>query len=357
MIGWIRTLFLPALAAASLVFALVQVVPAGQDAEAAKPPVTPARAPFGNTVAGAGLVEPSSENISIGTHLPGIATEVLIQAGDKVERGQILFRIDDRQMQADLRLKQANLAAAKAELERLEKSPRPEELPVSEAAVGEAEANLAEQADLLERSKRLYATRAIGEEELVRRKQQHRVAEQKLAQAKASYALLKAGAWDQDKEVAKAKVAQAQAALEQVLVEIERLKVTSPVDGEVLQVNVRPGEYVGAPPSQALIVLGAVGEKHIRVDIDEHDIPRFQPGAPARANLRGDQRRTYDLRFVRVEPYVIPKKSLTGDNTERVDTRVLQVIYAVTSDDDDLHVGQQVDVFVDLQTLANTKAR
>ena len=34
------------------------------------------------------------------------------------------------------------------------------------------------------------------------------------------------------------------------------------------------------------------------------------------------------LHFVRFEPYVIPKESLTGDTTERVDTRVLQVIYS-----------------------------
>ena len=67
----------------------------------------------------------------------------------------------------------------------------------------------------------------------------------------------------------------------------------------------------------------------MRVDVDENDIPRFRPATPAVARLRGDPRREYRLRFVRVEPYVVPKKSLTGDSTERVDTRVLQVIYAL----------------------------
>ena len=91
----------------------------------------------------------------------------------------------------------------------------------------------------------------------------------------------------------------------------------------VLQVNVRPGEFVGANPGQALVLLGAVTDRvNVRVDIDEHDIPRFKPGAPAVASLRGAPDKKYPLTFVRVEPYVIPKKSLTGDNTERVDTRV-----------------------------------
>ena len=55
--------------------------------------------------------------------------------------------------------------------------------------------------------------------------------------------------------------------------------------------------------------------------------------------------------FDRVEPYVVPKKSLTGDNTERVDTRVLQVIYRVDDNQPVLYVGMQVDVFLESDGL------
>ena len=103
----------------------------------------------------------------------------------------------------------------------------------------------------------------------------------------------------------------------------------------------------GAPPSQALVVLGNVTQLHVRVDVDEYDIPRFIAEAPARATLKGQPDGFFPLRFVRVEPYVVPKKSLTGDNTERVDTRVLQVIYAIDTGGRRLFVGQQLDVFID----------
>jgi hypothetical protein len=84
------------------------------------------------------------------------------------------------------------------------------------------------------------------------------------------------------------------------------------------------------------------------VDIDEYEIPRFREGLPASAVPRGDLQRRYPLSFVRVEPFVIPKKSLTGDTTERIDTRVLQVIYEVdTAGRAPLFVGQQVEVFID----------
>ena len=95
----------------------------------------------------------------------------------------------------------------------------------------------------------------------------------------------------------------------------------------------------------------------MRVDIDEYDIPRFITDAPARATLKGQPNDFFPLRFVRIEPYVVPKKSLTGDNTERVDTRVLQVIYAIDTGGKRLFVGQQLDVFIDARRDAAAQAK
>jgi len=53
------------------------------------------------------------------------------------------------------------------------------------------------------------------------------------------------------------------------------------------------------------------------------------------------------LTFDRIEPYIVPKRSLTGDNRERVDTRVLQVIYRFERPSFPLYVGQQVDVYIE----------
>jgi hypothetical protein len=100
--------------------------------------------------------------------------------------------------------------------------------------------------------------------------------------------------------------------------------------------------------SQPLVMLGNTDELHVRVDIDEFDIPRLVLDAPAVAMPKGHPDRKYPLSFVRVDPYVVPKKTLTGENTERVDTRVLQVIYEIDSQGDKLYVGQQMDVFIDV---------
>jgi len=110
---------------------------------------------------------------------------------------------------------------------------------------------------------------------------------------------------------------------------------------------------VSTNAGQSLILMGNVKPLHVRVNVDEEDLPRLKLQAPAYAKVRGDARQeAIPLRFVRLEPFVVPKVSLTGINVERVDTRVVQLIYAVDSrsqagPEKKLLVGQLVDVFID----------
>ena len=95
------------------------------------------------------------------------------------------------------------------------------------------------------------------------------------------------------------------------------------------------------------MILGGGKHIHIRADVDENEAWRVRPNTPAVAYVRGDAAQKYPLEFVRFEPYVIPKKSLTGDTTERVDTRVLQVVFRVKDPNAPLYVGQQMDVYIE----------
>lgn len=338
---------LPLIALALLVFAVVHVVGAQRAPEKAAPPIEPARNPFPTTVAGAGLVEPETENISIGAPVAGIVQEVFVKVGQRVKLGDQLFRLDDRQLQAELLSRKAAVNSAEAELNRLEHQPRQEELQMAQARAAEAEANLASQRDQLVRIKQLYERKMAPQEDLVTRESAFRASQALLTHAKVQLAMTKAGAWEYDKQIARAAVGKAKSEVRKTETDLDRLVVRALVPGEVLQVNVRPGEFVAAPANQALIVLGSITKLHVRVDIDEYDIHRFRPGAPATAMLKGNPKITFPLTFVRVEPYVIPKKSLTGENTERVDTRVLQVIYALGPQTHDLYVGQQLDVYIE----------
>ena len=97
-----------------------------------------------------------------------------------------------------------------------------------------------------------------------------------LAKAQADLNRLKI-TWEADKQVAKAAVAMADSQLESTKIQLERLVVRALADGEILQVNVRPGQFAAAVWNQALVVIGDSKRLHVRVDIDENDVPLFDP--------------------------------------------------------------------------------
>ena len=256
------------------------------------------------------LSEPSG-----GSDLAGVITRVAVHLNQEVKAGDLLFELDPRMTEADLKVRQANV-------------------PVTQAQVHVAESNLALADDQYKRAQRLKVKDAITEQEYV-------AAAQAYESARANLAL------------AKANVEMAIAQVEQDKTTLALLKVRAPVDGTILQVNVLPGVYITTMGAQSLILMGDLHPLHVRVNVDQEDLPRLKLYAPARAKLRGDPRQEeVPLSFVRLEPYVVPKTSLTGANTERVDTRVVQVIYAIAPNnrlvqEKKILVGQLVDVFID----------
>lgn len=305
---------LPTLASAGFLFGAYTVFTGSQPMPVAAAVVEPASAPYPAFIAGSGITEAKSQNIALGTPLSGIVQSVTCKVGDKVSGGTVLFALDDREARASLLVKRADLAKARAEL-------------------GVAEASVNDSATLSRMAESVSDPRAISQEELLRRRNALAIAKARLDSAKAA-------------------VQQAEAAVADVETLLQRLVIRAPVDGEVLQVNVRPGEFAQAGgQGNALLVLGNLDPLHVRVDIDENDAWRFNPGNPAVAYLRGNRDFKFDLQLAYVEPFVVPKKSLTGDSTERVDTRVLQALYSFDRKQAQVYVGQQMDVFIEAQEL------
>src|SRR5262245_46890207 len=128
----IRKYVLSALALVGIAMAIYTVQAGSRPMPAAKPVVPPAKPPYAAYVAGAGMVEASTRNIEIGTLMPGVVARLYVEAGDAVEAGAPLFTLDDRDLRAQLAVREAALVAANAELDKLKALPRPENVPPAE---------------------------------------------------------------------------------------------------------------------------------------------------------------------------------------------------------------------------------
>lgn len=338
---------IPVLAAMALVFAIVSTNRLTPATVQAQPIVAPPTAAYARQVGAVGLVEAASENIAVSLPVPGLVTRVAVKAGDTVKAGEVLFTIDDRDLRAELQLRRTNLELAQAKLSRLAAAPRAEEVPPYRARVEESKALLEDAQTQLRLVESVKDKRAVRNEELEKRKRAVDAAAARLVQAQASLGLIEAGTWKPDLDVARAEVKQAEAQVKRIEADVERLTVRAPIAGKILQCKVRLGEYAQAGVlAQPLILMGNVEELHVRADVDEKDAARFSSAAKAVGSVRGDGAKKYPLQFVRVEPYVIPKRNLTGDSTERVDVRVLQAIYALPKDAA-VYPGQQMDLSIE----------
>jgi multidrug efflux pump subunit AcrA (membrane-fusion protein) len=337
---------LPVLAVVALGFAVFSTQRLSKTANAEAPVQSPPRSQYRSQVGAVGLVEASSENVAISVPVPGLVTRVAVAAGGRVRKGDILFQLDDRDLRAELALRHSNADVARARLAKLEAGTRPEEIPPARARVAAAEAQLADAQTQLRLIEAVQDKRAVREEDRERRRRAADAAQARLEEARSTLALLEAGTWKPEIDVARADLHQTEKQMERVQADIARLIVTAPMSGTILQCKVRAGEFAPAGVlTQPLILMGATDQLHVRADIDEKDAWRFSPGRAAIGAVRGNAELRYPLRFVRLEPYVVPKRSLTGDATERVDTRVLQVIYSLPKDAK-LYLGQQMDISI-----------
>lgn len=309
---------LPLLALAGIAFAGYSVVNSNKPMPVAAPVAEPASPTYNAFIAGSGIIEAQSQNVALGSPLARIVQKVVVKVGDAVKAQAPLFYLDDRETQAELAIKNADLEKALAEVE-------------------VAKANLQDAQSLYNLVAKVTDARAISAEEVLKRRNSMLIAKAKLVSAEAQ-------------------VKQSQANIASLQVTLERLVVRAPIAGDVLQVNIRAGEFAPASAlNTPLLVLGNQDKLHVRVDIDENDAWRFNKASKAVAYLRGNRDFKVELTLAYLEPYVVPKKSLTGDSTERVDTRVLQAIYTFARQTFPVYVGQQMDVFIDAPASAKPK--
>jgi HlyD family secretion protein len=362
----IRIFFIPLLAIAGMVLAAYTVVQGARPPVPRPPVIAPPQSPYAYFVAGAGIIEASSQNIAIGSPVGAVVTAVHAGVGDYVRAGDPLFQLEDTQERAHLVVQESEVDLANRRLERLLAGTRPEQIPPAEARLAEAQAFLDDTTAQLAKWEQINDPRAVSEDDISRRRFAVLTAQARVDQAAADLDLLRAGTWSEDISIARAEIARSAAMLERARADLTRRSVRAPIDGRLLQVNIRAGEFAQAGPlALPLILMGAVTPLHVRTDVDEHEAWRVKAGAPASAFIKGNKEITFPLRFVRFEPYVVPKRSLSGDSQERVDTRVLQIIYAFDPGDAPIYVGQQVDVYIEApplvppapqQSLSNTAA-
>lgn len=271
----------------------------------------PASSPFEHCIAGTGVVEANTRNISIGSFTAGIVSAVHVQEGQQVQKGFPLFSLDNRTALADINLRKREIEAAESNLEL-------------------TKVTLSESRDHLSRADKMKPGLSVSFED----HQKRRFAVQKLnAQTK----------------LQESELEQAKAHLELAMINLSKLTIKAPIEGMILKVGTRLGEKISdtSTNSQGLILMGNHIPLHLRVQIDENDGWRFDSGSKASAYLKSNSNISFPLTFIRLEPYAQQKQQISGESTELIDTRIIECVYKMPDDTKNIYIGQQLDVFIE----------
>ncbi len=357
-----RNKILFALSAIGIFIGVVSAYIYGIEKKPQPPVFHPASNPYDRGIYANGIIESyqtSGENVNIYPEVPGVVTKILVSEGESVHKGTPLLILDDSVQRATAEQQKSQAEAALALLGELRAQPRRENLEIVRAQVDLAGANLKTAQDQQDKQRTSYELdpNSVSKDTLDNAENAVKVAKANLEVVKRQYELTRAGAWvydikNQEKQYnALLKAYMASRAL------LDKYTIKAPVEGVVLSINVAVGGFTSTQGSydsytqgyNPVLVMGSRQDYiGVRCYIDEilvHRLPLSRQ-MKARMFIRGTDV-SIPLEYVRVQPYISPKIELSNQRNERVDVRVLPVIFRFARPKNlSLFPGQLVDVYI-----------
>lgn len=331
-----------------------------------QPPLPPAFAPPTNPypkgIYAEGMVEseqPSGENINVYPEVSGTVKQIPVMEGQEVKKGTVLLVIDDSIQRATTLQLQSQAQAAFTLLAELKAQPRKEILDVNEAQVIAAQASLKTAQDELDKQQAAYDVnpKSISKDALDSARNAVLTAKANLEVARKQRDLTKAGAWIYDINNQERTYNALYKSYLSASALLSKYTLRAPKDGKVLAINPTVGSYVSAQGAydsytqgmDPVLVLGSSRERlNVRCYVDEILVPRLPSTSKMKAQMsvRGSNVKV-PLAFVRTQPVVSPKIELSDEKLERVDVRVLPIIFRIENPKDlNLYPGLLVDVYI-----------
>jgi len=326
------------------------------------PAFNPATNPYSNGIYAEGMIESdqaSGENINVYPEVSGTVKQIPVAEGQTVKKGTILLVLDDSIQRATVEQLQSQAQAASTLLNELKAQPRKETLDVAEAQVMSAQASLKTAQDELDKQETAYDVnpKSISKDALDSATNAVRTAKANLEVACRQRDLTKAGAWIYDIDNQERQYNALYKSSLSASALLSKYTLRAPKDGIVLAINPTVGSYVSGQGAydtytqgmDPVLVLGSLHDHlNVRCYVDEILVPRLPNPSTMKAQMsvRGSTVKI-PLQYVRMQPIVSPKIELSDQRQERVDVRVLPIIFRLEKPKElNLYPGLLVDVYI-----------
>jgi ABC exporter DevB family membrane fusion protein len=298
-------------------------------------------------IAGAGRVEPSSEDIKLGSEINGKLKRVMVEEGDRVVRGQVLAELENGDYRAQVESAEAEVMQKEAELSKVINGARQQERGEALSSMAGAEATLNNARAEVERRRKLFAAGVISREERDRYETEYEVAQARYEEMSQHHALVDASARDEDRAIAQASLRLAQAKLDDARVLLAKTYIRAPRNATVLRKHHREGESVSNSTSSPdpILTIGDKSALRVRVDVDEADVSKLTLGQRAYVTADAYGTRRFSGHVVRIGQELGRKNVRTDEPSERVDMKILETLVQL-DEGIDLPIGLRVNAYI-----------
>jgi HlyD family secretion protein len=242
--------------------------------------------------------EADATRIDIAARVDGRVGKRPVERGDNVTAGEVLYEIDNPELLTKLREAEASLAVASADLANIEAGTRAEDIAQRKAAEDSAAAQLTLAQQTYGRVKELAGNGNAPLQRLDEATNSLKTAQSAVEQAKFAYDEAVAGPTKEQRDIARANVAEAQASVNSIRAQVDELVVKAPIAAQVYQIGAELGEYVS--PGVPLLSLVDLSDVWLRFDLREDLVKRIKVGQKVtmRAPALGDKPIVAEVKFI-----------------------------------------------------------
>jgi multidrug resistance efflux pump len=293
-----------------------------------------------------GRVEGAAPTMTIGVAVSGIVSNVLVHEGKRVHAAQTLIQLDCRQIEADVRTREARLAAAQATFDRYRNGSRPDEIAVGEAAVKYSQARADEAAKALGRAEAMQEGVTVTTARVLEVRRDARIAAAQLEEARAKLSLLRDGSREEEIRHAEALRIAAVADLDAVRARLDQCTIRAPVDGVVLDVLTNPGQFLSFAVPQPLLHIVPDGPLRVRAEVNLRDLAHVCKSQSAVVSTDGLPYGLFHAEVASISPMVSQRTIATGA-PQAEDSQVVVVTSEMERGSPSLPIGSVVTVHFD----------
>jgi len=288
-----------------------------------------------------GFVEPVGGVRTLSFEDPGVIGEVAVKEGALVKQGDILMRLRSATKQAERGKVLAEIEVAKSRLASVKAGIHPDVIVAKKAKMERAETEQQYRKEELKRLETLFRDKGVSKKELDLAAYQAELALAGFRAAKAEHDQAEKNVRDVDIAEAESAVKLAEAQLAVVESELEKMSLSAPADGKVLEVVKREGESV---KGDAILLFAPGSELRVRAEVDESFVGRVSEGQAVKVAARSSEKQSHTGKVVSVKPVMGKKRIFTRDSRERLDLQIFEVFIEFEQMPETWPVGMEVDV-------------